>query len=193
MNEKSEKAAPKPRLALAIATGLGVGYAPVGPGTYGSLLGVAIAWLFWAMLYFQASFNAFYFPTQIALPRIMTSVSKTFALEVGALATIVSLIGVWAAGRAGKYLQNKDPQIVVIDEVAGQLLSYLGLAFGTMPAPRLMPLLGGFILFRIFDIWKPFPIRRLETLPGGWGIMADDWLAGVYAAAVLALARHFGL
>src|SRR5262249_17038670 len=54
-------------------------------------------------------------------------------------------------------------------------------------------LLTGLVLFRIFDIWKPFPIKRLENLPGGWGIMADDWLAGVYAAILLRVALHFGL
>jgi phosphatidylglycerophosphatase A len=54
-------------------------------------------------------------------------------------------------------------------------------------------LLLGFILFRVFDIWKPFPVRRLEKLPGGWGVMADDWMAGVYAAILLRLALHFNL
>ena len=53
--------------------------------------------------------------------------------------------------------------------------------------------MAGFILFRLFDIWKPFPIRHLEKLPGGWGIMADDWLAGIYAAILLRLALHFNL
>ena len=54
-------------------------------------------------------------------------------------------------------------------------------------------LLAGFILFRVFDIWKPYPVRQLEKLPGGWGIMADDWMAAVYAAAVLRLAIQLGL
>jgi phosphatidylglycerophosphatase A len=54
-------------------------------------------------------------------------------------------------------------------------------------------LLAGFVLFRLFDIWKPYPIRNLEKLPGGWGVMADDWLAGVYAAILLKVALHFGL
>jgi phosphatidylglycerophosphatase A len=54
-------------------------------------------------------------------------------------------------------------------------------------------LLLGFILFRVFDIWKPWPIRRLEKLPGGWGIMADDWMAGIYAAILLRVALHFDL
>jgi phosphatidylglycerophosphatase A len=54
-------------------------------------------------------------------------------------------------------------------------------------------LLAGFLLFRLFDIWKPYPVKNLEKLPGGWGIMADDWLAGVYAAILLRAALHFGL
>jgi phosphatidylglycerophosphatase A len=54
-------------------------------------------------------------------------------------------------------------------------------------------LLLGFVLFRIFDIWKPFPVRQLESLPSGWGIMADDWMAGIYAAILLRVALHFGL
>jgi phosphatidylglycerophosphatase A len=54
-------------------------------------------------------------------------------------------------------------------------------------------LLLGFLLFRLFDIWKPFPVRRLEKLPRGWGIMADDWMAGIYAAILLRVALHFGL
>jgi phosphatidylglycerophosphatase A len=74
--------------------------------------------------------------------------------------------------------------------------------FGTLPfaashwsyvSLKWTVLLAGFLLFRLFDIWKPFPIRRLEKLPGGWGIMADDWLAGIYAAILLRLALHFNL
>jgi phosphatidylglycerophosphatase A len=102
---------------------------------------------------------------------------------------------------------------VVIDEVSGMQLT-LVLAIMPLGLPtRLVPgdeasvfalysafsllnwkyLLLGFILFRAFDIWKPWPIRRLEKLPGGWGIMADDWMAGVYAAILLRVALYFGL
>jgi phosphatidylglycerophosphatase A len=128
----------------------------------------------------------------------------------GMLALLVA-IGVWSSTRAAAYAGVEDPQFVVIDEVAGQHLTLL-LPLIPIALPRLAEhydfslyaiffalslvnwkyLLLGFILFRVFDIWKPFPLRRLEKLPGGWGIMADDWAAGVYAAILLRLALHFG-
>jgi phosphatidylglycerophosphatase A len=83
----------------------------------------------------------------------------------------------------------KDPQFVVVDEVSGQLLTYL---LALAPA-NWKYLLLGFILFRVFDIWKPFPARQAESLPGGWGIMADDWVAGIYAAIGMWIARAAGL
>jgi len=113
-----------------------------------------------------------------------------------------------------RFLGIKDPQIVVIDEVSGQLIAILlgTLTFERIPAGAFdlqivraawagfgqgavawKSLCAGFLLFRLFDIWKPFPIRRLEKLPGGWGIMADDWMAGIYAAILLRLALHFNL
>jgi phosphatidylglycerophosphatase A len=105
-------------------------------------------------------------------------------------AILVSLVGVFVASRVAEYLNYKDPQIVVIDEVAGQLIAYIGLG---AVAPNWKYLLLGFILFRVFDIWKPFPARQAESLPGGLGIMADDWIAGIYAAIGLWALRAFGL
>jgi phosphatidylglycerophosphatase A len=99
------------------------------------------------------------------------------------------VVGVIVADRAAKYAQIKDPRWVVIDEVSGQLITYY-LFFWITPFNWKSWLLG-FILFRLFDIWKPFPARQLEQLPGGWGIMADDWMAGIYAAIVLQVALHF--
>jgi len=134
-----------------------------------------------------------------------------FATQV-ALTIVLAVIGVWAAARAATYWGLKDPQRVVIDEVSGQHLALL--VGGTLPtlthvahnSPGLrLAMLGanaplgwkylllGFILFRLFDIWKPFPARQAESLPGGWGIMADDWIAGLYAAIGLWLARSAGL
>ena len=86
-----------------------------------------------------------------------------------------------------------DPQIVVVDEVAGQLISYLGLATPRTFALDWKYLLLGFILFRVFDIWKPFPARQAESLHGGLGIMADDWIAGMYAALGLWIVRSLGV
>jgi phosphatidylglycerophosphatase A len=129
-----------------------------------------------------------------------------------ALLIILATIGVWSASRVAAYAGVEDPQYVVIDEVAGQ---HLALLFPLIPIalPHFMAhldfseyaiffalslvnwkyLLLGFILFRVFDIWKPFPVRQLEKLPGGWGIMADDWMAGIYAAILLRVALHFNL
>jgi phosphatidylglycerophosphatase A len=95
----------------------------------------------------------------------------------------VTVAGVWAAHRAEGVLGGKDPHAIVIDEVAGMTLSVL--AF-----PLTWPVLGmGFLLFRVFDVVKPFPARLSERLPGGVGVMADDLVAGCYALLVLALLR----
>ena len=110
-----------------------------------------------------------------------------------AIIVIVSFVGVWAADRTAKYLQREDPQIVVIDEVAGQLIAYMALATPRTFAVNWKYLLLGFILFRVFDIWKPFPARQAESLPGGLGIMADDWIAGIYAALGLWIVRALGM
>ena len=91
---------------------------------------------------------------------------------------LVTLIGIWAASRSEKLSQKKDPSIVVIDEVVGQMIALLS---GPLWLHTWWSLLSGFLLFRLFDIWKPYPIRRLEALESGLGIMADDVLAGAYA------------
>lgn len=159
----------KPRWALLIATAGGLGYFPKAPGTWGALLGVAFACVNFRL-------------------------AKTNFLAIQALIVVaLTILGVWAAGRAENYWHAKDPQKVVIDEVSGQSLAYLGI-LSSGPIPRgWIYLLAGFILFRGFDIWKPFPARQAESAPGGWGIMADDSIAGIYAAIVLLVLRHFGL
>ena len=96
----------------------------------------------------------------------------------------VVAVGVWAAHRAERVLGGKDPGAIVIDEVAGMALSVL--PFPLTPAT----LASGFVLFRVFDIVKPFPARASQRLAGGLGVVADDLIAGLYALAVLALARH---
>jgi phosphatidylglycerophosphatase A len=180
----------KPRVSLAIATAFGLGYLPKAPGTWGSLAGVVLGWGALALSRFQVA------------PRIAATgdlsnppalLWTNFAWNESAIVIIVSVIGVWAADRTAKYLHTKDPQVVVIDEVAGQLISYLGLATPRTFAVNWKYLLLGFILFRVFDIWKPFPARQAESLPGGLGIMADDWIAGIYAALGLWIARAIGL
>jgi phosphatidylglycerophosphatase A len=183
MNPTTDAAPAKPRFALAIATALGLGYLPKAPGTWGSAGGVALAvlmnWVFSRRLLQIA-----------ALERNVNFWTIGLAPGYGeyALVLFVSLVGVYAAGQTARYAASKDPQFVVIDEVSGQLLTYIN----PLVLFNWKSLLLGFILFRVFDIWKPFPARQAESLPGGLGIMADDWIAGAYAALVLGLARHFG-
>ena len=99
-------------------------------------------------------------------------------VQIGAIAAIF-IAGVWASGVHADALGGKDPRPVVVDEVCGQWIAYL------FVPPSWGFLAAGFLLFRAFDVFKPYPIRRLEALPAGWGIMADDVLAGIYAAAAL--------
>jgi phosphatidylglycerophosphatase A len=104
-----------------------------------------------------------------------------------ALAAIITLVGIPAATLVSRAAAKKDPSIVVIDEVAGQLISLVAvpLAWKTF--------LAGFILFRVFDILKPPPVRQLERLPEGSGIVLDDVAAGIYSLAVMQLLLHLGL
>jgi phosphatidylglycerophosphatase A len=214
----------KPRLALAIATAFGVGYIPKAPGTFGSLVGVATAYLSAVFFLRPTSFGGLFslhpdsdavFAGKHFLVPGSDIHNAILALPVFcALVLLVMLgaIGVWSASRAATYAGSKDPQFVVIDEVAGQhfalFLPLIPIAlphftahmdfsdfaiFFALSLVNWKYLMLGFILFRIFDIWKPWPIRRLEKLPGGWGIMADDWMAGIYAAILLRVALHFGL
>ena len=214
----------KPRVAIAIATVLGVGYLPKAPGTFGSLVGVATAFLSSVFFLQPASVRALFslhpdyetvlrnelFPLPgTNVHNAMLALPIFFALG---LFVVLGAIGVWSASRAAIYSGIEDPQFVVIDEVAGQHLALL-LPLIPIALPHLTAhmdlsgftiffalslvnwkyLLLGFILFRVFDIWKPWPVRWLEKLPGGWGIMADDWMAGIYAAILLRVALHFGL
>jgi phosphatidylglycerophosphatase A len=170
----------KPRAAFAIATALGLGYLPKAPGTFGSLGGVAI----YALI-------QYYFPINMLPGKYPGLAERALWLTWTALpiSIVLALAGVWAASRAAEFSGKKDPQFVVIDEVSGQHITYmLSLTFLDWKY-----LVLGFILFRVFDIWKPFPARQAESLPGGLGIMADDWIAGMYAALVLASARSMGL
>jgi phosphatidylglycerophosphatase A len=170
----------KPRFALFIATAGGLGYLPKAPGTWGSLAGVLICAL-----------TQFYFPLD-SVPGTHLGIGvRAFWTSLTALpiAILIAGVGVWASSSAAKYSRRKDPQFVVIDEVSGQHLTYL-LALSPLSWKYLLL---GFILFRLFDIWKPFPARQAESLPGGWGIMADDWIAAIYAAIGLWIARAAGL
>lgn len=152
-------------MALFIATGLGVGYSPVAPGTVGSALGIVLIVLFSHFNFMGAQRLLFYL------------------IVVG----IISAVGTLAASRAEQLFGVKDPPQVVIDEVVGQLLTF-GLLF-RHPQPGLLVV--GFILFRFFDIVKPFPIRKLEEVPHGLGIMLDDLAAGFYASLIIFGLHHW--
>jgi len=166
----------KPWLALAFGTSFGVGFIPIAPGTFGSLVGVALYYLFGA----QAA---------LVRGRISQTAGPLYLLSPVVIAVLVGLVGVWAADLSEKFLRRKDPNCIVVDEVSGQYLAYL-VALAPL---NWKYLLLGFILFRVLDIWKPFPARQAESLPGGWGIMTDDWVAGIYAGIGLWAARAAGL
>ena len=96
---------------------------------------------------------------------------------------IVTLVGTWAAQRAERLIGTKDPGAIVIDEVAGMTLSVLAFP------PTIGVLITGFLLFRVFDVVKPFPARTSQRLRGGVGVMIDDLIAGGYALLLLVIAR----
>jgi phosphatidylglycerophosphatase A len=178
----TNNASHKPHVSLGIATAFGLGYIPKAPGTFGSLLSVALVGLYWWPPVLYRSID-FYFSDHYFVVSQGSALAALFII-------FVSAAGLVAASRVASFTANKDPQIVVIDEVSGQLIAYLGIGAAM---PNWKYLLLGFILFRGFDIWKPFPARQAESLPGGLGIMADDWIAGIYAAVGLWIARGAGL
>jgi phosphatidylglycerophosphatase A len=143
------------RLALAIATAGGAGYFPIAPGTVGSAVGIVVFLL-----------------------------TRHWPLEAqAALLAAIALVGSWAGTVAASHFGRKDPGHVVIDEVAGQLLTLFAIG------PTWPGIILGFFIFRALDIVKPWPARDFERLPGGWGIMADDLMAAVYGNLALRLAQ----
>jgi phosphatidylglycerophosphatase A len=161
-------------LALAIAT-CGVGYFPIAPGTLGALVGVGLYLTIWGSVLQLLETNAA--RGHLNLLFIFTPLLAAMLLAI----VLVTVAGTWAATRAEKLMQRKDPSAVVIDEVAGQMIALLT---GPFWLPTWWSVLTAFILFRLFDIWKPYPIRRFEALESGLGIMADDLVAGIYALIV---------
>src|SRR6185312_1334157 len=147
-------------IALACATVLGVGYAPIAPGTFGSAAGLLLWWL---------------------LP-------ASPAVQAAAIAALF-VLGSWSGTVAERHFGKTDPGQVVLDEVMGMLITLWLNPVGWMGV------LGAFLLFRIADVIKPYPANRLERLPGGAGVMADDGMAAIYAniALRLALAIYSGI
>jgi phosphatidylglycerophosphatase A len=216
MTLSTDSAAPsspstKPLFAYAIATVLGTGYLKPAPGTWGSAVGLLIAvvshpytWFTVLAVYLGGGLG-FDLPLQSGRFGIAVLLIPSIAVWL-----FLALLGVKTSRQVAEYSGVKDPQFVVIDEVSGVHLVLLLTLAPVAPMVFLRPedaatfalftgmsilnwkfLLAAFLLFRLFDILKPFPCRRLESLPGGWGIMADDWMAGVYAAICLRLALHF--
>jgi phosphatidylglycerophosphatase A len=142
------------RGAFLVATWFGCGYAPVAPGTAGSLGGLLIA--------------------------IALAYAGFGRLTLLAFAVILLAPGIWSASVVAKETNSTDPQIVVVDEVIGQWITLAGTAVYNWKS-----WLAAFVLFRLLDMWKPAPARQLENLPGGWGIVADDVMAGVYGALAI--------
>jgi phosphatidylglycerophosphatase A len=147
-----------------MATGLGCGYFPVAPGTAGSALGLILV-----IAFRQTSLKPLWLGVCLAV-----------------FTCLLFFVGVWSAGKAEKVFGGVDPGQVVIDEVAGQILTFVA-------TPRIgwRGLIAGFILFRAFDILKPFPARRAERFSGGWGIMVDDLVAGLYSLIMLVILGRF--
>ena len=162
--EADSRDRPAPLWATLVATFFGIGHLRPGPGTWGSAATVVLWWL---------------------LAHKITPSWQPWAAALLALTAV--LVGIPAATRVARASGRKDPQFVVIDEVAGQLVTLIA-------APvAWQSLLLGFILFRAFDIVKPPPVRQLERLPEGMGIVVDDVGAGLYALAVMQIVLHFGL
>jgi phosphatidylglycerophosphatase A len=146
------------RFFLLIATGFGVGYSPIAPGTLGTLVAIPI----------------YYFLSEIHSPLYEITLVGFFFLSV------------WITENAERFFGKKDDQRIVIDEIMGFLITMLWV-------PKTLPFITmGFFLFRFFDILKPFPIRRMEKkLKGGFGVVLDDVMAGVYANIILHLIVRF--
>lgn len=142
-------------LATTLATWFGCGLFPWGPGTVGSLAAVLIAFV------------------------VDRYLGGTRQFLFGMI-FILMMPAIWSSTHTEISSGKKDPGKIVIDEVLGQWVTLLALPAFTLPY-----LAAGFLLFRLFDIWKPWPVRRLELLPQGYGIVADDIGAGIYGALIL--------
>ncbi|GAB4231171.1 MAG: phosphatidylglycerophosphatase A [Acidobacteriota bacterium] len=154
------KAETRPILALWLATGLGLGRLPAAPGTWASIATVALS---------------------LGVYQVWPEAAPW--LHGGGLVFLFP-VAVWAAGRTAAWLEDRDPHCVVVDEVLGQSIALLALP------PGWLWCLLALAAFRCFDILKPPPVRQLERIPGGWGIVLDDVMAGVYAWLLVRLLTH---
>jgi phosphatidylglycerophosphatase A len=158
-------------LILGSATGLGLGFAPKAPGTFGSLLGIPLGLSFYFFL---------------SLPLALTAVFLFF------------LFSVFVAQKAGDHWGQRDSGKIVIDEVVGQALTLVLVGHGTdlpqsfsvFKTPDFMLVTIAFLFFRLFDIIKPGSARKLDRMDSGWGVVGDDMVAGLYAAAATVIVER---
>jgi phosphatidylglycerophosphatase A len=210
----------KPRVSIAIATAFGLGYLPKAPGTWGSVGGIVLAmipyWLLNAALTPGTEMVSFSLPAgregepiiffQIILAAIVALIGvwsahraamywsakdpqKVVVDEVSGQHLALLLGGFWPR----QTMPASDPWIKYLTDSRVLWINHPLGGSSPLVSPNWKYLLLGFILFRVFDIWKPFPARQAEALPGGLGIMADDWIAGIYAAMGLWIARALGM
>jgi phosphatidylglycerophosphatase A len=152
------------RVTTIVATWFGAGLLPVAPGTWGSLCAIPFA---------HAIFSSY------------------GVWGLGSFALAVTVVGVHAAGETARLRGIGDPPEVVVDEIAGQSIALIPVYALVPPEATLVRIgavLSAFVVFRALDVWKPGPIGALERLPGGWGVMADDVLAGAFAGALVGAA-----
>lgn len=173
--EKLKKKTALDYFALAVTT-FGVGYLPLMPGTYGSAVGVLI---YLGVGWIEANLGIYLLKANWRTEQI----SAWFHAANLIVFVLFCLLGIWAATRAVRLFKNKDPQQAVVDEVIGQLIVFLFIPFQF----SWTFIVAGFLLFRLFDIWKPYPIDSLQNLPAGIGVCADDILAGVYGGVCLSV------
>ncbi len=146
-----------PLLPRLIATSFGVGFLPLAPGTWGALMGI----LLWLPLYFYVSAAVAFWVTLIAT-------------------VLLTIAGIWASNVAERYWGH-DPVVACVDETVGQWVALLAV----VPGAPWWQIVLAFVLFRFFDIFKPLGIRSTEKLPKGYGMMADDLVAGLYSAIII--------
>jgi phosphatidylglycerophosphatase A len=156
----------RPTLAVRLGTCGPLGYFPIGPGSVGAALGAVLV---------------------LALARLPVSTFGVAVLVVLSAAAILG-VGVGACGAAERYFHRKDPGQVVIDEVVGQMVTLVA-----HPRPGWKGLAAAYLIFRALDVIKPFPARRLEHLPGGWGVMLDDVAAGIWSLIAFSLVWEYWL
>lgn len=153
-------------VAALLATGFGSGLSPVAPGTAGSVVGLVLAWI---------------------LASHVPILGSPLGLLMSGL--VVGLIGVAVSGPVCRALESEDPGCIVIDEIAGQLFAAAGAV--AVPGHPAWAWAAAFVLFRLFDVWKPLGIAQLQRLRGGWGVVADDVAGGLFAGVLVAAAGRW--